>query len=115
MRRIDDHPLWESHILPLLYTNGNTPRERIEMREPGAVAERPWLLAIEVDCVECQRTINPIRARDGWGTLYLTVSCQVNPGCHKGKSAAEETTRLRDQIHGWTDPQQPGLFDWAST
>lgn len=116
--RIDDSPIWETVILPLLYTNGSLPRERIEMRDPENSALRPMLQAIPCTCCSCGALIYPIRARAKWGSLYLTVSCDRD-GCCRGSAAAEETARLRDQIHGWEDPQQPGLFDrldpWPNT
>lgn len=119
--RIDEHPLWASHILPLLFTNGSDPRERIEVREPSTLAVRLMLLTIEIRCVACGRWMKPIRERKTtapeWGSsVYLTVACapDVKRGCSRGNAATVEASRLKEHIHGWKDPRQPSLFDAGS-
>lgn len=111
--RMDQHPVWGSHILPLLYVNGRRPRRRIEGRDPDDDRLRHLLLDLTIPCANCGRWMHPIRERNSkeWSRgFYLVVSCE-EARCSRGSKAKEEVERLQSLIKGWTDPRQPELFE----
>jgi hypothetical protein len=116
--RIDDHPLWEA-LRPLLYpqrfkrAQSNT-RElfRIEIHDPETKPFRAALLGIEINCVTCERLIHPVRARIGWGTLYLVTTCDLprRLGCSRHSKCRVEVARIVGLLQGHIHPKQVGLF-----
>ncbi len=67
------------------------PRHRIEFKPmPEDVARQA--LDFRGACIKCGRSINPIRRRKKWGTLYYAPSCplNVNVACSRGPQAAVE-------------------------
>lgn len=116
-RHVDDHPLWLSIVLPLLFINGRRPRKRIECHDPGSVHTRRLLLdAFKVECVRCGETIAPIRRRrDRSGkttSLHFTVSCEQvdRQDCSRGPEARYEKERVMRIVNAWKDPRQASML-----
>lgn len=88
------------------------PRKRIEVIDPPNVETRNSLLATTVQCVRCGTTIHPIRERDGWGTLFLAVTCRLddNVACARGGEARDAYATIIAAVESHDGSSQPSLF-----
>ena len=76
------------------------PRKRIEVETPADPVLRARFLAIEMPCVHCGAPIHPVRARNGWKTLFLAVTCplDVTVSCARSNDARDAYVALTDAI-----------------
>jgi|SRR5262245_7810358 len=90
------------------------PRHRIEVADPRDSRLRVALLALEVPCCACGRTMHPIRERRGGSptrhTLYVAVACPlpVRVGCARGEAAHLEYERIIAAVEASGGPLGPG-------
>lgn len=112
------HPLWPM-VMPFITIHRYDrdgghyhPRHRIEFSNPPEKL-RAQFLSIRVPCCRCASLIHPLRARESGGGIYVSVACQTNPGCSRGKAAAEAYEHIVElcQGNGTAADDQPGLFD----
>lgn len=107
---IVDHVRWDEVLRHLYIQSGsglNGPRHRIEADEGAA-----RYMHMQTNCVGCGRMHYPIKRRDGWGTVYFSVTCAFGDKrsmqCRNGKAARIEADAIRAAING--QPSEPDLF-----
>jgi len=117
---IVQHPLWPE-VKPFMRLEKydrdgghQHPRYRIEVTAPTSGIVLRELLALEMGCVSCGRTIHPIRMRQGkHGHLYYAATCElaVNYGCARSSAARREYQTVKDALStNGADHDQPTLW-----
>ena len=76
------------------------PRKRIEVVTPPDPGLASRFMAITMPCVYCGAPIHPVRARNGWKTLFLAVTCplDVTVSCARSNDARDAYIALTDAI-----------------
>ena len=99
------HPEWP-RIRPFIRidyygrdTSRHKTRFRIELKNVPK-GDAPWLLAVRIPCVACEKIIQPIRGRNGKAT-HLYYGCSCSPPHQRGRAARDEYNAVEAHIKTW--------------